>query len=251
MGRLEAVQKKQVEHRNLDMPADMLGSDVNVASIYLACFYGLLGREAEARALLRGLIRDSLAILSDSEPQNDVFALDNLLRIFITASDVANAQALARSMRKVNPEASISTPGDSPLERHGAPKLPGIQAYDRSCFQCFNNVSASKDFVVCRLCMESFCTDCLDKVIRRPGNSTKEGGSRVVCRSDHEWFVVEPLNRVLHTGEIQLDDDRVQGFAEWKETVRAAWSISEASPEGLGRPAEGGGRRRKMNQAAR
>ncbi|EQK98368.1 NACHT and TPR domain protein [Ophiocordyceps sinensis CO18] len=225
ISKLEAVQKKQEAHHNLDMPVDMLGSDINVASIYLACFYRLLGREAEARALLKGLIHDSLAILSDSEPQNDVFALDNLLRIFIAASDVPNAKALARSMRKVNPEASISTPGDSPVEQRGAPKLPGIQAYDRNCFQCFNNVSASKEFVVCRFCMECYCTDCLHKVIRRPGNSTKDGNSRVVCRSDHEWFVVEPLNRLLHTGEIQLEDDCVQGFAEWKDTVRKAWGL--------------------------
>ncbi|KJZ73399.1 hypothetical protein HIM_07193 [Hirsutella minnesotensis 3608] len=240
---LEMVQRKQDEHHNFDMPVSMLGSDVNVASIYLACFYRLLDRKSEARELLQTLIRDSLAILSDNEPQNDVFALDNLLRIFIAADDVENAQALARSMRKVNPEASISTPGDSPVEHKGAPKLPGIQSYDRSCFQCFNNVSASKDFVVCRYCMECYCMDCLKKVIRRKGNSTSDGDSKVVCRSDHDWFVVEPLNRLLHTGEIQLQDDRVQGFAEWKDAVRKTWDIEGSSISSS--PTESNGRKRR------
>ncbi|PHH90061.1 hypothetical protein CDD83_4633 [Cordyceps sp. RAO-2017] len=245
IGKLEAVQRKQNEHHNFDMPPVMQGSDVNVASIYLARFYRLLGREPEARELFRGLIRDSLAILSDSEPQNDVFGLDNLLRICIAADDVANAQALARSMRKVNPEASISTPGDSPVERRGVPKLPGIQTYDRSCFQCFNNVSASEEFVVCHMCMECYCKRCLDRVIRRAGNSTSDHDDKVVCRSDHKWFTVEPLNRVLHTGEIQLVDESVQGFSEWKDAIRKKWCVDvegDGSGSASARAAAGGRR---------
>lgn len=230
--KLEAVQRKQREHRNADMPPVMLGSDVNVASIYLASFYRLQGRDDEANALLAGLIGDSLAILSDSEPQNDVFALDNLLRIFIAADDVANAQALARSMRRVNPEASVSSPGESPIERRNAPKLSGIRPRDRSCFQCLDTVAASAEFVMCRLCMESFCRRCLDKVILDDQDEEgKEGGKkrgieRATCQSDHEWFTVEPLNRVLHTGEILLQDDSVQGFAEWKDGVRREWGVA-------------------------
>ncbi|RDA91374.1 hypothetical protein CP533_0029, partial [Ophiocordyceps camponoti-saundersi (nom. inval.)] len=233
--KLEAVQSKQLEHRNADMPTVMLGSDINVASIYLASFYRLQGREDEALALLSGLISDSLAILSDSEPENDVFALDNLLRIFIAADDVPNAQALARSMRRVNPEASISTPGDSPVERRnatGAPKLPGIRQHDRSCFQCLEMVAPSAEFVMCLLCMESYCRRCMDRVILRgegdgpddEKDEKHETRGRIMCRSDHDWFTVEPLNRVLHTGEI-LVDEGVQGFAEWKDGVRRDWGI--------------------------
>lgn len=224
IAKLEAVQQRQDEHRNFNMPANMLGSDVNAASIYLASFYRRLGRESDATALLKSLFRDSLDLLSDAEPLNDVFALENLLRIFIAADDVPNAQALARSMRRVNPEASIgTTPGDSPTERRGAPKLPDIQAHERSCFQCFDAVPAWDEFAVCRHCMECFCGRCLDKVIRRPGNRTGDGDGRVVCRSDHEWFTVLPLNRFLHTGEVMLEDGRVQGFAEWRDGVRRRW----------------------------
>ncbi|PFH62147.1 hypothetical protein XA68_14816 [Ophiocordyceps unilateralis] len=217
--KLEAVQSKQREHRNADMPPVMLGSDINAASVYLASFYRLQGRKDESDALLRGLIGDSLAILSDSEPQNDVFALDNLLRIFIAADDVDNAQALARSMRKVNPEASISTYGDSPVERRNAtaPKLPGIRPHDRSCFQCLDTVAASAEFVMCQLCMESYCRRCRDDGV---GDGEARGVERVTC---HEWFTVKPLNKVLHTGEIQLKDDSVQGFTEWKEGIRRHW----------------------------
>ncbi|RCI11035.1 hypothetical protein L249_5184 [Ophiocordyceps polyrhachis-furcata BCC 54312] len=231
--KLEAVQSKQLEHRNADMPAVMLGSDINVASIYLASFYRLQGREEEAWSLLSGLISDSLAILSDSEPENDVFALDNLLRIFIAADDVGNAQALARSMRRVNPEASISTPDESPVERRnasGAPKLPGIRRHDRSCFQCLEMVAPSAEYVMCLFCMESYCRRCVDDVVRRgrdDGDDDDDG--RVMCRSDHDWMTVEPLNRVLHTGEI-LVDEGVQGFAEWKDGVRRDWGVKMKMP---------------------
>ncbi|OAQ74510.1 NACHT and TPR domain-containing protein [Purpureocillium lilacinum] len=230
VSKMEVVQRKQDRHHNFNMPADMLGSDVNVASIYLACFYRLLGRESEATGLLKALIQDSLDILSDSEPGNDVYALDNLLRVFIAAGEVSNAIALARSMRKVNPEASFSTIGESPEERRGAPKLPDIQSYDRTCFQCFNNVASGEEFAMCRFCMESYCTRCLEKVIKAAGNKTGEtgvaGAAKVVCRSDHDWFTVPPLNRLLHTGEIMLEDGRVHGFEEWKDEVRKAWGLT-------------------------
>ncbi|KYK62083.1 NACHT and TPR domain protein [Drechmeria coniospora] len=248
IGRLEVVQQKQDEHHNFNMPPYMLGSDVNAASIYLACFYRHLGRESEAEALLRALIRDSLDLLSDGEPENDVFALDNLFRIFTAAGETTNAQALARSMRKVNPEASFSTIGESPAEHLGEPKLPDIQCYNRSCFQCFKNMAAWEEFVVCRYCVECFCRRCLDKVIKAAddevgeGNDkvgegsdkvgegsdkVGEGSDKVVCRRDHAWFTVPPLNRLLHTGEILLEDGRVQSFAAWKDKVRERWSVGD------------------------
>lgn len=243
LDKMDTVRVKHDEHRNFNMPIDMLGSDVNSASIYLACFYRLLGRQEEARALLRDLIRDNLDLLSDSEPVNDVYALNNLLKVFIAAGEVGNALALARSMRKVNPEASFSTVGESPAEHRGEPKLPDIQSYDRNCFQCFNNVPSREEFVVCRYCMESYCRRCLDRVIRPAGGGGGNGQShkaaaaaaayeRVVCRSDHEWFTVRPLDRLLHTGEIMLEDGRVDGFVEWKDEVRRSWGLTGAAAVG-------------------
>ena len=226
IAKLEIVQQKQDEHHNFNMPVNMLGSDVNAASIYLACFYRRLGRGSDATVMLKGHVRDSLDLLSDAEPLNDVYALENLLRIFIAADDVPNAQALARSMRSVNPQASIvAAPEKSPTEQRGVPKLPDIHSHERSCFQCFDAVPAWEEFVVCRHCMECFCRECLDDVIQRPGNKTTDGKGEVVCRSDHEWFKVPPLNRLLHTGEVMLEDGRVQGFGDWKDSVRREWKV--------------------------
>ncbi|KAG3185786.1 hypothetical protein PC129_g25274, partial [Phytophthora cactorum] len=113
--RLERVQIQQSKHQHQDMPLNMVGSDINVAAIYLALFYRLLGRKKEADPLLRTLIMDSLAILSDDDAQNDEYALDNLLCLLIAADDIENARALSQSMRKLDVHALISTPVDSPV----------------------------------------------------------------------------------------------------------------------------------------
>lgn len=219
--RLEAVQEKQGTHQNLNMPASMLGSDVNAAAIYLALFYRLRGREKDAEALLSSLIVESCEILEDEDLRNDEFALENLLRLFIAAGDDENARALAVSMRKLSPEASISTLGDSPIQQrtHVEPKLPGIQSSNRSCAQCLEIVDTSAEFFMCRYCLDSYCRRCLEKVIKPSDKRVQEG---VVCRADHEWFGVPPLARVLHTGQLLVDGE-VRKFATWKDGIRKRW----------------------------
>ncbi|KAJ3509692.1 hypothetical protein NM208_g15637 [Fusarium decemcellulare] len=107
------------------MPISMVGSDVNVAAIYLALFNRLLGRKSDADRDLCRLINDSLDILSDDDVQNDEYALDNLLRLFIAADDMENALSLSQSMRKIDPKALASTPADSPMpDAPPAPKQP-------------------------------------------------------------------------------------------------------------------------------
>lgn len=215
--KLENVQKKQNAHQNLDMPASMLGSDVNAAAIYLALFYRIRDRTQEAENLLSSLIVESCEILEDEDLRNDEFALENLLRLFIAADDEKNAKALATSMRRINPEASISTPGDSPVQQRAyvEPKLPDIQSSNRSCAQCLEIISPNIEFFMCRFCLDSYCRRCLDKTI-------KPGKEESVCRKDHEWFGIPPLARNLHTGQLLVDGD-VIGFGEWKDGIRRRW----------------------------
>lgn len=224
--KLEAVQERQSTHQNLDMPANMLGSDVNVASIYLALFYRLGGRPKDAESLLATLIVDSCEILEDEDLRNDEYALENLVKLFIAADDVANAKALAVSMRRLNPDAQIPTPEDSPVHqrKRRVPKLPDIQSSSRSCAQCLDNISARENFYLCRFCMECFCGKCHRTVIKAKDNTVAVNrGDKVMCRSDHEWIVVPPLNKVLHSGEILGRDGEVAGFEEWKNEVKARW----------------------------
>lgn len=225
--KLEEVQTKQSAHENLDMPANMLGSDVNVAAIYLARFYRLRGREKEAEKLLAALIVDSCEILGDEEVRNDEYALENLLRLFAAADDVTNAKALALSMRRLDPNASVQTPLDSPIQQRGRPiepKLPDIQSAHRSCAQCLSNISPSADFHYCRYCLDAFCTTCIDTLINKPGNEVKDHrGDAIVCRADHEWIVVPPLARVLHTGQMLFEDGEKRGFVEWRDGIKERW----------------------------
>ncbi|PHH64287.1 hypothetical protein CDD81_4771 [Ophiocordyceps australis] len=251
MRKLHKVEEKQREHGNFHMPPDMLGSDVNTAAIYLAGFYRLQNEHVVSKRLLQDVMYQSLAILSDSEPANDVFGLDNLLRIFTAAGDETNARALARSMRKTNPEASFSTPSQTPGLHVGEPKLPEIHpVYDRSCFECLRSIPANEEFGLCTWCIECYCLGCLDGVIRKPGNVTaattttatakgkgkdrakdkdKQQG-RVMCKADHEWLMVRPLNRTLHTGEILLDDESIASFGGWLKNVAAEWKIELPKP---------------------
>ncbi|KAL6865505.1 hypothetical protein ACO1O0_001599 [Amphichorda felina] len=224
--RLETVQAKQGAHQNVEMPATMLGSDVNAAAIYLALFYRLRGRKAEAEALLGSLIVESCEILEDEELRNDEFALENLLRLFIAAGDEENARALAVSMRRLNPEASITTPGDSPVQQRAQaePKLPDIQSSNRSCAQCLEIIAPNAEFFMCWYCLDSYCRRCLKTVIKPSDKKLQEG---VVCRADHEWFEVPPLARVLHTGELLVDGE-VRRFMTWKDGIRKRWEGSVA-----------------------
>ena len=219
---LEKVEEKQSSHQNQDMPLNMVGSDVNVAAIYLALFYRLLGRKDEANATLKALIMDSLDILSDDDMQNDEYALDNLLCLLIAANDIDNAKALSQSMRKLNPLAT-ATPSDSPVLTRPEPKLPEIQSTNRYCAQCLDYLNQSQDYVVCEYCMESFCMKCFEEIIKKEGNKTADHNPDVVCRSDHVWFTVPPLDRVLHRGEILLGDGSVSSFTEWKLALQNAW----------------------------
>lgn len=221
--KLEQVQEKQSKHQNLDIPADKYGSDVNIASVYLALFYRLLKNEPKAKQLLGNLVINSLDILLDDEPRNDQYAVENLLQVFVAANDAENAQALARSMRKVNRAAAMATPLASPVRTRIEPKLPDIQSVNKGCAQCLNNISMSENFYLCQFCVDSYCETCLNGIIKQPGNKTCDRKSDVVCRSDHEWFTIPPLNQFLHTGEILWSDGMVKNFREWESALRQRW----------------------------
>lgn len=234
--KLEAVQAKQSAHQNQDMPLNMLGSDVNVAAIYLGRFYRFCGREKEAEKLLAVLIVDSCEILEDEDLRNDEFALENLLRLFAAADDVFNAEALAVSMRKLDPNASVQTPLDSPIRSRSQgqelqrpePKLPNIQTSNRTCAQCLNNISPSENYHFCQYCLDVFCVNCMRDVIKKAGhvmgNNTKDlAGDAVICRADHEWITVPPLRRVLHTGQMLFPGGEKRPFIEWRDGIKEKW----------------------------
>ncbi|CAI6092539.1 unnamed protein product [Clonostachys chloroleuca] len=229
--RLETVMDRQGAQQNLDMPASMLGSDVNTAAIYLSLFYRLRGRAAEAKKLLGALIVESCEILEDDELRNDQFALENLVKLFTAADDVENATALAVSMRKVNPQESIRTDTVSPVESREfpEPKLPDIQSSNRSCGQCLETIPHHEEFSFCRFCLDSFCVRCL-KMIKTDNAAVDIRGDEVVCRSTHDWFSVPPLNKILHTGQMLFGDLDVRDFVEWKNGIKRQWDAERKKP---------------------
>ncbi|KAM6536314.1 hypothetical protein FALCPG4_002323 [Fusarium falciforme] len=219
---LKSVKDQQSKHQNQDMPISMVGSDVNVAAIYLALFNRLLGNTTGADRDLRQLINDSIDILSDDDVQNDEYALDNLLRLFIAADDMENALALSQSMRRVDPKALTSTPSDSPVVQRSEPKLPEIQTMQQSCAQCLDPIPSSDSYFICEYCMECYDAKCI-KVIQGEGNKTSDHRADLICRSDHKWLTVPPLQKVLHRGEILLPDGKIASFGEWKAGLEKKW----------------------------
>ncbi|EXK44377.1 hypothetical protein FOXG_04094 [Fusarium oxysporum f. sp. lycopersici 4287] len=219
---LEKIKQKQSRHQNHDMPIEMVGSDVNIAAIYMILFNRLLGRSSSTDRDLRQLINDSLDILSDDDVQNDEYALDNLLGLFIAADDIENALALSQSMRKVDPKVFTSTPEDSPVLSRIEPKLPEIQTMRQNCAQCLDLIPPSDEYYICEYCMETYDAKCM-AVIKSEGNKTSDHRDDLICRSDHQWFTVPPLGRVLHRGEILLANGKVASFNEWKAVLEQKW----------------------------
>ncbi|KAM0288554.1 hypothetical protein ACHAO9_006918 [Fusarium lateritium] len=219
---LEKIKQKQNRHQNLDMPIEMVGSDVNTAAIYMILFNRLLGRSSSTDRDLRQLINDSLDILSDDDVQNDEYALDNLLGLFIAADDIENALALSQSMRKVDPKILTSTPNDSPVLQRMEPKLPEIQTMRQNCAQCLDLIPPSDEYYICEYCMETYDAKCM-AVIKGEGNKTSDHRDDLICRSDHKWFTVPTLGRVLHRGEILLVNGKVASFGEWKTGLEHKW----------------------------
>ncbi|KAF5020614.1 hypothetical protein F66182_7363 [Fusarium sp. NRRL 66182] len=219
---LQKIKEKQSRHQNHDMPIEMVGSDVNIAAIYLVLFNRLLGRSTSTERDLRQLINDSLDILSDDDVQNDEYALDNLLGLFIAADDMENARSLAQSMRQVDPSILNSTPDDSPVLSRTEPKLPEIQTMRQNCAQCLDLISPSDEYHICEYCMECYDAKCM-AVIRGEGNETRDHRDDLICRSDHKWFPVPPLRRMLHRGEILLVNGKVASFNEWKAGLEKKW----------------------------
>ncbi len=221
--KLEEVRAQQDQQQNTDTPLNVRGSDINMATMYLGLYQRLTGNIGAANATLKPLVLASLDLLADSEPENDVYALDNLLWLMTAAGDVSRAKALGQSMRRVNPNASMATTqSESPTLQRLEPKLPNIQLSDRSCAQCLHNIPCSDDFSICLYCMDCLCMSCIKNVIQVSGNQTSDKRSNIICRSDHDWFVVPPLNRTLHTGEI-LEASGISFFSEWEEALRREW----------------------------
>jgi tetratricopeptide (TPR) repeat protein len=242
--KLRDLREYQLRNRaqRRDMPQRLVGIDVNDASLYLGLLYNGRGQASEARPLLGAIIAESLAILSDDEPQNDSHALENLSRALVAAGDVGSAAALFQSMRRVVDDGAGSAQprsvGDSfssslsaskSAGRISEPFLPYSRPHPLVCLQCLETLTESSTVFVCATSLDAFCRRCVEGVIKVPGNATADRRQDVVCRSDHTWFAVEPLRTRLARGEI-LVGGVVERWEEWEERVREMWASQDGFP---------------------
>ncbi|KAL5598538.1 hypothetical protein BROUX41_003532 [Berkeleyomyces rouxiae] len=302
---LDELQIHLRRHQHKDMPQRLVGLDVNDAMLYRGLLYRLAGQTAEAKRLISGIIDESLAILEDDEPANDPYALDNIARALVAIGDTENAQALYQSMRKPVSESlqmtivtdsmnsmSMATATSAATVINTAmstvvtrstnsvstdslvqPLLSYSRLTPRVCAQCLNTIGREPDLAVCTHCLDMYCIDCLENIIKPSnrlraldkvmGRGSKKlrleltGGdighahangqmslqaARVIaCRSSHEWFLVPAMTMKLRRGEIMLADGRVEGLEHWKTGLRQRYLTPEIVEEDSGSDTEEGG----------
>jgi tetratricopeptide (TPR) repeat protein len=71
----------------------------NDVAIYLAAWYHKVGRDEEAREIVKPHIRDALMILSDDDPSNDMDGFWDISRALVAVGDDVNAVAAFHAIR--------------------------------------------------------------------------------------------------------------------------------------------------------
>ncbi|KAL2890440.1 Nacht and tpr domain protein [Ceratocystis lukuohia] len=290
---LDDLQGHLRRHQHKDMPQRLVGLDVNDAVLFRGLLYRLAGQMDEAKRLIASIIDESLAILEDDEPANDPYALDNIARALVAIGDTENARALYQSMRKpaserlemamvadsvnasmasvtatTRPVAGSKTPiKTNPLTR---PLLPYSCITPRVCAQCLNIIGHDPDLAVCTHCLDIYCVDCLETIIKpnnrlralekvvgrgskklrleligddighkhTEGQMSLQASRVIVCGPDHEWFLVPAMTTKLRRGEIILADGRVESIELWKEKLRQEYLVSEVAQKDNGEDTE-------------
>jgi tetratricopeptide (TPR) repeat protein len=253
--KLEHVAERQRQHVDTFVPPELYGFGSIAAELFLAMFDELQGRLEEARSQFADLLDYNIGILEDGVPENDLFAFQNLMNIFLVAGDEHNCRPLMISCRPLSSksrrrarEASnrmqswIRFPWISarrmPLDTlQGAittelnlpplseRPLREILTFGNSCWRCNCWPSDDDPIAVCALCLHEFCMECLEVIKAHSTNGYRGGETEYhVCGPDHRWLVVDPLDRDLGPEEILVENEVIR-LQDWIKTVKKQWGL--------------------------
>ncbi|KAL8822530.1 MAG: hypothetical protein Q9191_006735 [Dirinaria sp. TL-2023a] len=216
----------------------------------LASLYRLQGKQGAAQKLLLNDMKSGIDLLSDDDPENDVFGYSAMANILMHTGDDLNALS-AWSLfgpnaryTKIDTERTETDENNNARSEASAPieELPseGEQAeyLGYSCDgRCNKSLTYADNVWFCKVCDDiQFHDECLDKL--RKGTLT-----RFVCNKDHEWLRVPSWideyratgkNRVRVGGELQ-DGKRIGGqivaVDEFVDMIREKWGIEKPPKE--------------------
>ncbi|EXJ54057.1 hypothetical protein A1O7_09394 [Cladophialophora yegresii CBS 114405] len=244
----------------VNRPASLWPSSFQPTS-YLASYYVLQGQVEEARKLFREDMIAALVILSDHDPDNDVFGYKTMANILMHTGDDLNALSAWSLLgpddvfKIPDQEADANRGSDStkPQELEGFGDAEGVEV-EASCIDedavikdagdrngpisyscdgfCEHNWWYANDLYVCRYCPDTqFTEDCVQKL---KANKLE----RYICDPGHSWLHVPKWSdqdalevgqgKVRAHGQL-VDGKRVGGdiveIQQWLNEIRGIWRL--------------------------
>jgi tetratricopeptide (TPR) repeat protein/nucleoside-triphosphatase THEP1 len=229
------------------------------------------GDATNAREVLRGRVKDCIALLSDDDPYNDSDAFISLFRTFLLAPDSDEdlgavlyliKQDNERIMRahtteeRVKEASQDDQPNDlsEPLDRvllvddkdsANEDPLDDVSIWFRTaplveCLTCKREIGSIHYWYFCRSCpLTTLCPRCygqFQQAPTKPCDATKFQG---ICNPQHEFYYTGPFLRSsdrVPDGMIPLisaaGEKQIIWIEEWKERLAKKWEIEDFGFEG-------------------
>ncbi|KAL4944136.1 hypothetical protein BDV06DRAFT_220605 [Aspergillus oleicola] len=198
------VKLEKLARRNItDTINTVLWTLNSVCAISLGVYYRLNGQEDEARAQFRPSVKRGIDILSDDDPENDIYGLLGLIGALISTGDVKNVHSIAYALAKLSAE--------------GDPEYPLTWSCDGLCRK---ESLAMDEISLCPICYDTaFCQDCVKLL-----ETETMGIKRCSPRHVKEFVYIPPQPREFAGGEMLYDGEIMQ-FEDWKAQLRRDWKI--------------------------
>ncbi|KAB8238058.1 NACHT and TPR domain protein [Aspergillus alliaceus] len=184
-------------------------------AICLGTYYRLSGREEEARALFKPSIKRGIEILSDDDPENDVFGFIDLMNALLAAGDVKNVTAIAyhEVFGKYNVDDLEGTTGNESLDNESS----DLVTCDGPCRK---ELPSLDDYYQCPICLDTgFCPTCV-KLLAEGTMGIKK------CNPKHvkDFLYVPRRPRNVAAGKMLVDGEEMD-FELWKQQLKKEWGI--------------------------
>ncbi|KKK20439.1 hypothetical protein ARAM_002899 [Aspergillus rambellii] len=177
-------------------------------AISLGLYYRLCGREAEARALFKPSVKRGIQILSDDDPENDVFGLLDLMNALAAAGDSKNVIAIAYALGQY-------TGG------HEGEETPDEDSGGITCDgPCRKTLPVMDNYYLCPICFDTgFCEDCM-KLLRDQAMAINR------CNSTHikDFIYIPPRSKKVEGGAMLVDGEEMD-FETWKNLLKVEWGV--------------------------
>ncbi|KAL2832224.1 NACHT and TPR domain protein [Aspergillus pseudoustus] len=174
-------------------------------AISLGVYYRLSGQTEKAQAQFRPSIKRGIQILSDDDPENDLYGLLDLMGALIAAGDSKNLTVIAYTLAKHREE----DPEDE------------VWVVDWTCDgPCRRSVPNLEGMSMCPICFDTaFCSDCT-KLLEEGAMAIKK------CSAKHvkEFVYIPERTMEFEKGTIPVEGEVMQ-FNAWRDQLKKEWRV--------------------------